>query len=140
MTQALHWRLRSKREDEHEEGWPDWVIAYRLVRGEEPGRTPTEAEIRLTVWFLLDQGRNVAEVIDITGLPEKAVVRTYDLRRLATKPDRPRGPGGARNPQAARALVPYWYDVWLLGGAYARDRKVALSAAPVGELVGAGAR
>lgn len=135
----MHWTQRPPA-DPRESEPPDWVIAHRLVCGAEAGRKPTEAEIRLAVWFLLDQGRNVAEIVEDTVLSEKAVTRVYDLRRLAMKKNRPRGPGGARNPQDARALAPHWRDVMLLGGAYARSRRVALRARRARELVGAGAR
>lgn len=137
MTTPLHWKHRPS-DDPRESEPPDWVIAHRLVRGKAPGRNPTEAEIRLAVWFLLDQGRTVQEITEDTALSENAVTRIYDLRRLATKKDRPRGPKGARNPQDARALAPHWYHVMLLAGAYARARRVALNAGPVSELVGAG--
>lgn len=99
----------------------DWVVALRILTRQDPGREPNEAEVRLAVWFLLDQGCYESEIMERTGLTRSDVTRVDDLRRLSLKPDQPRNKGG-RVPVDARALRPKWRHVMLLGGAYAARR------------------
>lgn len=102
----------------------DWVISWRLINREPPGRTPTDKEIRLAVWFLLDRDWPCTAISERTGLPRNAVTRVYDLRRLAAQPDRPTGRNGGRTPADARAMRPHWRHLLCLGAVLRRHAAV----------------
>jgi hypothetical protein len=99
-----------------EDRWTDWVISLRLVQGLPLDRKPTMAEITLAVWFLLDQGHNVQEIVRRTGLKRCQVNPIYDLRR-ATQ-------AGVRTTAGRRARAfgrrPNWRHVLLIWGHYSK--------------------
>jgi hypothetical protein len=85
---------------------PDWVVIARIMWGEDPQCDPTEAEVRLAVWLLLDQGYTPRQVETHANLEEAHVAGVATLRKFAAQPDRPRGRNGGRNPADARAMGP----------------------------------
>lgn len=86
---------------------PDWAVCARLLWGRDPRPEPTEAEARVVVWLLLDQGHTMTDIARHTGVERLHVERVAAKWRLANSPDRePYTSNAARRQRIARQWAP----------------------------------
>lgn len=64
----------------------DWVVVWRLMRSQDPGRTPTPAEKRLAMWLLLDLGCDQTQTRALTGMTKSQVYEVNHLRTIIRRP------------------------------------------------------
>lgn len=87
---------------------PDWAMAWQLMHWITPTRPPTEREVCLAAWLLLDQGVERRDIATRLRLTKYQVAMLADLRTAAAR-------GTRKAAVAARLLAPSRYERGILG-------------------------